>query len=61
MMYFKSLQLQFIAAYGVGCGNAPALMLSAGHLRAVSYFLNQHYVTHLERSQICDNYGRTTN
>lgn len=54
MIYFTKFQSQFIAAYGVGRGNAPALMLSVGHLRAVFYFLNQHYVTHVERSQTCD-------
>lgn len=59
-MLHLDFYINTITVYGVGRGNAPAHIMSAGHLRAVSYFLN-HYVTHLERSQICDNYGRTTN
>ena len=58
MIYFKNFQSQFISAYGVGRGNAPALTVSVGHLRAVFYSLNYSYVTHIQRSQICDNYGR---
>lgn len=58
MIYFEKFQSQFIAAYGVGSGNAPARMMSVGHLRAVYYSLNHHYVTHIEKSQTCDNYGR---
>lgn len=54
MIYFEKFQSQFIAAYGVGCGNAPALMLSVGHLRAVFYFLNQHYVTQFKRLHTCN-------
>ena len=57
MIYFKNLQSQFISAYGVGSGNAPAHITSAGHLRAVFYSLNR-YVTHFKRSQTCDNYDR---
>lgn len=53
-MNLKELFSKQIAVYGVGRGNAPALMLSAGHLWAVSYFLNQHYDTHLKRSLRCD-------
>lgn len=49
MIYFKNLQTQFISAYGVGSGNAPALITSAGHLRAVFNFLNR-YETHLSKS-----------
>ena len=58
MIYFKKFQSQFISAYGVGSGNAPALTVSAGHLRAVFYSLNYSYVTHIEKSQTCDNYDR---
>lgn len=54
MIYFKKLQSQFITAYGVGRGNAPARAIRVGHLRAVSYFLTNSYVTHVERSQTCD-------
>lgn len=58
MIYSKNFQSQFISAYGVGCGNAPALSVSVGHLRAVFYSLNYTYVTHIEKSQTCDNYDR---
>lgn len=58
MMYFKKLQSQFINAYGVGRGNAPARAIRVGHLWAFSYILINSYVTHIERSQACDNYGR---
>ena len=53
MIFFTKFQSQFITAYGVGRGNAPALITSAGHLWAVLYFLNR-YVTLVERSQTCD-------
>lgn len=59
MLLFAS-KFNTITVYGVGRGNAPAPMMSVGHLRTVFYFLNHHYVTHLKGSQICDNYGRTT-
>ena len=58
MIYFSKFQSQFISAYGVGRGNAPALSVSVGHLRAVFYYLDYTYVTHIQRSQTCDNYGR---
>ncbi len=54
MMYFKKLQSQFINAYGVGSGNAPARAIRVGHLWAFSYILTNSYVTHIERSQTCD-------
>lgn len=59
MICFEKFQSQFMAAYGVGSGNAPARMMSVGHLKAVYYSLNHHYVTQFKRSQICDKYGRT--
>lgn len=58
MIYFKKLQSQFISAYGVGSGNAPARAIRVGHLRAVSYFLTNSYVTHVKTSHTCDSYGR---
>jgi hypothetical protein len=54
MIYFEKFQSQFIAAYGVGSGNAPARMMSVGHLRAVYYSLNHHYVTQFKRLHPCN-------
>ena len=54
MIYFKKLQSQFISAYGVGSGNAPARAIRVGHLRADSYFLTNSYVTHFKRLHPCN-------
>lgn len=57
-MLYLEININTITVYGVGSGNTPALIVSAGHLRTVSYFLNYN-VTHFQRSQTCDKYGRT--